>query len=1002
MIQSPELPGVVNNDLGMLSPGSADYEMLSPNQVFADTSNLIPAMQSMKGARTLISAKYFTQALPMHEQEAPLVDAYDDQEQIGAGRVMGRRLGIRPSQFDGEVTNVGRDAITIKDANGKKHTQEIYSYFPHAKKTFTNDRPLVKIGDRVKIGQALARSNFVTDDGDLAMGRNLRVAFMAAPEGSSFEDAIAVSRSAADKMTSTHLYSHDVETKHGVSTDKKKFISLFPNRFTKDQLAKLDENGMAKPGVQLDPGDPVMLSFHPRVLSSKDAALGNLSKVLRNSFEDSTVTWEKPQAGVVADSFMGKNKFKVNVATKMPLREGDKISARQGAKGVIGKIIPDDKMPHDENGDPLDIFINPAALIGRVNPAMVYEALLGKVANKTGQRYVLPNFSEGSVQEMVVNELAKNGVSDTETLTDPVSGRSIQGVLTGSQYFMKLEHTSEDKISGRNEGGVDMNEQPAKGGKEGAKRLGGLMDTALLAHGATEVLRDKQVYRGSKNAEMWRNIRAGRPLPKPEVPFIYNKYLNTLRAAGIRVDEQPDRVAITAMTDKDVDELAGLEVKSGDTIDEKTGDPVKGGLFDYATFGGPEQKGWGVINLEEPIPNPIMEDTVRSLLGLTEKGLRDVMTGQKPIYGKTGPDALMSALRDIDLAKVETEAIETVRSGRKTKRNNAIKQLNAVRGLREAELDATDLMITKVPVLPPAYRPAVKMGDMTIVSDANYLYKDLLSAKDTFARNKEFLPDEELSDERVSVYDAVKAVQGLGDPIHQETRDKGVKGFMQIVTGAGKGPKMGMFQSKVLGHPVNTVGRSVIIPDSRLDMDHVGIPEKMAWNMYDSWIMGRMVKDGMQQTQAAREIENKTPRAKEYLLEEMKERPVMYSRDPALHKFSIMGAYPVLVPGDSIRISPLVVGPFNADFDGDAMNVHVPISPEAVKEVREKLMPSQNLFSIKNRGVHYKPSQEFILGLYNATQPAKNKEVRRFKDEQEAIAAYKDNLIDIDTPIVFG
>jgi hypothetical protein len=1347
LLQPPvrrKLPAVVDNDLGMAFEDESDYSLVSPNQMFANTSNLIPMVQAMKGARTLISAKYFTQALPQREQEAPYVDALDESEGVGMGRVFGRKLGFRPSLYDGEVTSIGRGKITFKDSRGKRQEQEIHSYFPHARKTFTHDTPLVKIGDQVKAGQPIARSNFVTDDGDLALGRNLRVAFMAAPEGSSFEDAIAVSQSAAHKMTSTHLYSHDIDLDHGVIANKKKFVSQYPNRFTKQQLAKLDENGMAKPGITLEPGDPVALSMKPMILSSKDAALGSLSKVMRNTFLDNSVVWEKPSPGVVADSYLGNKALKVNIATNMPLQEGDKISARQGAKGVIGKIIPDERMPHDADGNPVDIFINPAALIGRVNPAMVYEALLGKVAAKTGKRYALPNFSEGSVQALVANELAKNKISDVETLIDPNTGRSIDGILTGNQYFMKLEHTSEcfddqtevltdsgwklwkdvtmadrlatsdtrgqslffeqplhlvqyhymgelcafsgkyvdyvvtpnhnlwcrvyhgsgrtfllrqagemqgreftvkqfcfdveshgagpfrlgdrsldwddmcelmgwwvtegcvntngdaaviyqsstanperlqaikdlvdrlgfswspyksdgveggvlikdkdlatylshygstcehkrvprevitgplsgvirciesmlegdgsyqktqtgpsvhlvstskglvddfqemairagwgsvvredsrewkkyrenphyltawsasftktranslvdgkrnpegfsmipydgmvycaemrtgllyvrrngkpmlsgnSKLSGRDEGGVDINEQPTKGGKEGAKRLGGLMDAALLAHGATEVLRDKQVYRGSGNPEMFRAIRAGRPLPTPEVPFIYNKYLNTLRAAGIRVDEQPDRVAITAMTDMDVDELGPMEINSGQTIDEKTGEPIKGGLFDFSLFGGPEQKGWGKVTLDEPMPNPIMEESVRSILGLTERQLRDVITGRHSVAGGTGPSGLMKALDGVDLDRLEEETINSVRYGRKSHRNNAIKKLNAIRGLKTAGLEASDMMVTKIPVLPPAYRPAMKMGDVTIVSDSNYLYKDLLSARDVFRGNKQILPDTELGDERLAVYDSIRAVQGLGEPIHQETRDKGVKGFMQVITGAGRGPKMGMFQSKVLGHSVNTVGRSVIIPDSRLDMDHVGLPEKMAWAMYDPFVMGRMVRDGMGQSAAARELEKHSEMAKSYLLKEMQDRPVLYSRDPALHKFSIMGAYPVLVPGDSIRISPLVVGPFNADFDGDAMNVHLPISPGAVREVRDKLMPSQNLFSIKDRSIHYKPSQEFILGLYNATQPAKNKESRRFDSQDAAIQAYQDNEIDIDTPIVIS
>ncbi len=204
-------------------------------------------------------------------------------------------------------------------------------------------------------------------------------------------------------------------------------------------------------------------------------------------------------------------------------------------------------------------------------------------------------------------------------------------------------------------------------------------------------------------------------------------------------------------------------------------------------------------------------------------------------------------------------------------------------------------------------------------------------------------------------------------------------------------------------HPVNTVGRSVIVPDSRLNMDQVGIPEKMAWNIYEPFVMGRMVRDGMKSVEAAKLLEERSPSAKKYLLEEMENRPVAYSRDPALHRFSILGGEPVLVPGDALRISPLVVKPLNADFDGDQMNVHVPISAEAIKEIRAKMLPSKNLFSISKKKPHFVPSQEFVLGIYNATKPSsKAGPAVSFRTQEDAVAAYKRGEIAIDTPVQIG
>ena len=314
------------------------------------------------------------------------------------------------------------------------------------------------------------------------------------------------------------------------------------------------------------------------------------------------------------------------------------------------------------------------------------------------------------------------------------------------------------------------------------------------------------------------------------------------------------------------------------------------------------------------------------------------------------------------------------------------------------ELKPDDLFMSKVPVIPPTYRPVSNMGKMMLVSDANYLYRDLMTAQQALRVNKDDLPDSELAEEKLAVYDSIRAIQGLGDPINKDLAEKGVKGFIKTVSGTG-GPKSGLFLSKVVGHGVNSVGRSVVIPNADLNMDEVGVPEKMAWRMFSPFTMGRMVRDGMPAAEAARQIENQSPLAKNYLVKEMEARPVMYSRDPALHRFAIMGAYAKLVPGSSIQTSPLVNKPFTLDHDGDAMGVHVPVSQEAVDEIKKILLPSKNLLSIKNREVHYQPSQEFISGIFNSTTVNKNKSLYTFNTRDEAKKAYDRHEIDIDSPV---
>jgi hypothetical protein len=209
----------------------------------------------------------------------------------------------------------------------------------------------------------------------------------------------------------------------------------------------------------------------------------------------------------------------------------------------------------------------------------------------------------------------------------------------------------------------------------------------------------------------------------------------------------------------------------------------------------------------------------------------------------------------------------------------------------------------------------------------------------------------------------------------------------------------GLFLNKVVSHNVNTVGRGVAIPNAELDMDTLGIPENIAWRIFAPFTMRRMVKGGMPAQQAALNIERRTDFAKKFLLQEMEERPVLMNRAPSLHKFNIMAFKPKLVSGDGIEASPLIVKPFNLDFDGDQINIHVPISDAAVKEAKEKLMPSQNLFDIKQRRVHYTPSQEFTLGIWAASSPNLSKAPVKFSKAEDAIAAYKSGEVDIDTPV---
>lgn len=220
-----------------------------------------------------------------------------------------------------------------------------------------------------------------------------------------------------------------------------------------------------------------------------------------------------------------------------------------------------------------------------------------------------------------------------------------------------------------------------------------------------------------------------------------------------------------------------------------------------------------------------------------------------------------------------------------------------------------------------------------------------------------------------------------------------------IVVSGNSGPKFSFFQNKMIGKNQDNVARGTIAIDPELELDEIGIPKEMAWKMYAPYIQRRLVQAGMSPGAALMEVQERSDSAMKALQREVLERPVIYSRAPSWHKFNVIAGKPKLVDGDTIKINPLITPGMNADFDGDAMNLHVPAMPESVKEAHEKLMPSKMLWSVRDRDKTMPvPAQEMILGLYTAARrKAKNTHV--FNSEQEALAAIKRGEIELSDDI---
>lgn len=661
-------------------------------------------------------------------------------------------------------------------------------------------------------------------------------------------------------------------------------------------------------------------------------------------------------------------------------------------------------MPHDAQGRPFEYLANPLGIISRTNPSQAIEASLGKISERTGQPYRIDDFTGiNDLTAYAQEELKKHGLSDTETITDPATGKAIPNVFTGNRYIMKLHHMSESKGQGRGLGAYTSEDQPARGGGEGgqSKKVALMNVNALLSHGATSVLRDIKMVRGQKNQEYWSRFMSGHAPPTPGVPFVYRKFVEQLRGAGVNVVRDGPRMNVMALTDKDIDELAGdREIRNAETVDWQTGlQPIPGGLFDINLTGSHGGSRWSHIRLHEPLPSPVMEEPIRRVLNLTKNGFEEVLAGRKPLDGQSGPLAISSALGKINLPQAIAQAREDVKSKRGASRDAAIKTLGFLVGAEKAGIHPKDWVLSKVPVLPPAFRPVSAMQGKSgqLVNDMNYLYKEVFDANQSLKELSAATDD--VGEERLNLYRSIKAVTGLGDPTQPKNQERGVKGLLEQVFGTS--PKYGTLQAKLLGTPVDLVGRAVVVPNPDLDMDHAGLPEAKAWSVYNPFIIRRLIRRGVPKLQALAYAKDRHPLARKALLEEMDARPIIIDRAPVLHRYGMMAFYPKLVKGDVLQMPPLIVAGFGLDFDGDQMNYSTPASDEAVTEAVEKMLPSKNLFATNTfNKPNYQPRQEFLSGLHTATSSTNMKKPPRvFATKQDALNAYWRGQVDADQRI---
>jgi DNA-directed RNA polymerase subunit beta len=621
-----------DNKIQEVDDNEVDVELLSPNNFFSTHINLIPMHSAVQGPRLFYGARFYNQALPLIKPDAPLVQNLDSQDKDGQSfdEKLGKIAGSVVADDDGEIVDLTPDFVKLKKADGSIKSFDLYNNFPFNRKTAITHKPLINKGDVVKKGQMMAKSNYTSDNGSLALGANARVGLVPF-KGYSMDDAIVISNSFAKRLTSDHSYTMEQDYDNDVKGGLSHYVSLFPTQFNKDQLKMFDANGVVKPGTVVKQGDPLILATRPRVFSSTTAQLGKLSKAMRQSRHDSSQLWDSDFDGTVTDVAKTKTGYKVIVKSEAPAQMGDKIVFRSGQKGVIANILSDDHMPRTKDGNPLEVLLNPLGIPSRVNNGIIYELLLGKAAAKMGQPVKVPSFNKPGERwyDFVAKTLKDNDLAETEEVFDPMSNRLLENPITvGVGHILKLHHTSASKASARGQGGYDLDQQPLKGGGDAAKakRLSGLEVHSLLSAGAYNTLREGATLRGQKNDEYWRALRQGYKPKPPGTPFVWEKFQTLLTGAGLQARKvDGGKLRLGPFTDDDLDKRGAVDIKSGDLVDMNTMDSIPGGLFDQALVGNNK---WGKISLPFKLPNPAFEPAVRHLLGLTEKELRGIMSGQ--------------------------------------------------------------------------------------------------------------------------------------------------------------------------------------------------------------------------------------------------------------------------------------------------------------------------------------------------------------------------------------
>ncbi|WP_115010036.1 DNA-directed RNA polymerase subunit beta [Synechococcus sp. N5] len=563
-ISADLIPVRYRQDFEKVPPEQVDYVALSPVQVISVATSLIPFLEHDDANRALMGSNMQRQAVPLLRPERALVGT-------GLETQVARDSGMVPiSRVNGTVTYVDANAIVVQDEDGNDHTHFLQKYQRSNQDTCLNQRPIVRCGDPVIVGQVMADGS-ACEGGEIALGQNVLIACMPW-EGYNYEDALLVSERLVtdDLYTSVHIEKYEIEARQ-TKLGPEEITREIPN-VAEESLGNLDEMGIIRVGAFVESGDILVGKVTPKGESDQPPE----EKLLRAIFgekardvRDNSLRVPGTERGRVVDVRIytreqgdelppGANMVvRVYVAQRRKIQVGDKMAGRHGNKGIISRILPREDMPYLPDGTPVDIVLNPLGVPSRMNVGQVFELLMGWAASNLDCRVRIVPFDEmhgaeksQQTVETFLKEAAKQPgkgwVYDPEDpgklqLRDGRTGLPFdQPVAVGYSHFLKLVHLVDDKIHARSTGPYSLVTQQPLGGKaqQGGQRLGEMEVWALEAYGAAYTLQELLTVKSDDmqgRNEALNAIVKGKPIPRPGTPESFKVLMRELQSLGLDI-----------------------------------------------------------------------------------------------------------------------------------------------------------------------------------------------------------------------------------------------------------------------------------------------------------------------------------------------------------------------------------------------------------------------------------------------------------------------------------